>query len=1312
MCTRLLSILAVFFAATSFICAQQWEWMDVSNSNGGNTVRVEDVTVDEVNDFVYTAGFIEGNSTFSGLPASAGGDDGFVRKYDLNGNLIWSFRIGGTGDDRIHGIEIDPNTNNVLITGFVTGSFASNAVDFQGASLGAPSNASGAIGGEDAFVACYNSLGQLLWHKIVGGASMDRGMDIAVNSSGTFITGVYTNTAGLSAVSPVISSNSIVNNFALALNSSDGSTLWDAVLASNTNDYEIPNNDNFIIRTGITADDNGVYLVTYFSGTAYNVYNSSDVVSATLVDLNPSTRDYVVTSYTNVGDHNWSALYDNIGNVVYGLDITNDCSGVYVSGTLHNMSTTAGGLMINSVHDNFLLSKLDKTTGSEIWMKDFKSTIDHEDHFVGIDVDGYGNLYAVGRLAGTNAFLGTDLSYTSGQSHSEVMIAHFFTDGSFQDFEVLTGTDDSWGMSIATYKNEKYVVGGYFNDDLFFGSLWSGIGSSDGFVASKVLPGPIEYTSPSGGEISGNAAFCTSELTAVPELNVPGGGSFSGPVEVVFNNTTTGEIDLMSSTPGGPYAITYSGSPYVCVPTILEDTIYILQEVDASFTYASTTLCMNGSNVLPTSVTTPGGVFSAQSGLTLANISTGEIDVSTSTAGGPYQLYYTAGGVCPSTDSLAFTVIAPTDPTFAYAQSNYCFGAGTILPSMVASPGGTFSGPAGIVFANTSTGEIDLNASTVGGPYIIQYVTAAPCQVSSTFNLTINPLQDASFSYASATFCSNELNPLPVSIATLGGTFSGPAGLVVNAASGEIDLAASMVGGPYWLVYTTAGPNCGNSDSIQVSIEVLPDPSFAYEYSVFCSNGVNPLPSSITTTGGTFSSPVGLVVNPLTGEIDLAGSTAGGPYAIEYVVSNTFCQDTSTFSVIINQADDASFTYATNHFCTNDANPTPSSVVTSGGTYSGPIELIIDPITGEVDVTTSTLGGPYWLVYTTSGSVCPASDSIQVYVVAAPNASFNYSQSAICQGAGITVSPVVVNSGGTFSAPPEVVIDASTGEIDIDASIAGGPYSIAYTVANAYCQKTNTFDLTILGQDELVSIGYASNDLCISDGNQIPVISGLNGGVFTGPSSIDIVNSITGEISPSTSTLGGPYTIKYVTPGVCPDSLEVLISIFDVATAYAGEDQELFFVFSSVFEADIPASATGQWSTLSTASIADKFDPNSDVFNLELGKNTFVWTVSNGVCPAVSDEVIIEVHDIFIPQALTPNGDDKNDYFHLQSLEDATCSLQVFNRWGQIVYENSDYQNEWNGQNSKGEELKDDTYFYTILINDSLSYNGYVVLKR
>ncbi|GEM_PF-1417012 len=64
----------------------------------------------------------------------------------------------------------------------------------------------------------------------------------------------------------------------------------------------------------------------------------------------------------------------------------------------------------------------------------------------------------------------------------------------------------------------------------------------------------------------------------------------------------------------------------------------------------------------------------------------------------------------------------------------------------------------------------------------------------------------------------------------------------------------------------------------------------------------------------------------------------------------------------------------------------------------------------------------------------------------------------------------------------------------------------------------------------------------------------------------------------------------------------------------------------------------------------------------------------------------------------TPNGDGINDFLAFTLLELYPGSmLQVFNRWGEMVYEDDNYYNDWDG-----EDLKEGTYFYILKVNDDL----------
>ncbi|MGV3503521.1 MAG: invasin domain 3-containing protein [Adhaeribacter sp.] len=92
--------------------------------------------------------------------------------------------------------------------------------------------------------------------------------------------------------------------------------------------------------------------------------------------------------------------------------------------------------------------------------------------------------------------------------------------------------------------------------------------------------------------------------------------------------------------------------------------------------------------------------------------------------------------------------------------------------------------------------------------------------------------------------------------------------------------------------------------------------------------------------------------------------------------------------------------------------------------------------------------------------------------------------------------------------------------------------------------------------------------------------------------------------------------------------------------------------------------------------------------------------------------------EMFIPEGFSPDGDGQNDVFVIyQGAQKFKVSLLIFNRWGNIVYENKDYKNDWDGRAGKGvalgDKLPDGTYFYVIdLNNGEKPLRSFLVIKR
>ena len=82
---------------------------------------------------------------------------------------------------------------------------------------------------------------------------------------------------------------------------------------------------------------------------------------------------------------------------------------------------------------------------------------------------------------------------------------------------------------------------------------------------------------------------------------------------------------------------------------------------------------------------------------------------------------------------------------------------------------------------------------------------------------------------------------------------------------------------------------------------------------------------------------------------------------------------------------------------------------------------------------------------------------------------------------------------------------------------------------------------------------------------------------------------------------------------------------------------------------------------------------------------------ADGCTPADTTEVEVKVGASFAaPNIITPNHDGKNDSFVIQNILPGT-HLKLYNRWGQLVYKNDDYKNNW-----QAEEVTKGIYYYSV----------------
>lgn len=118
------------------------------------------------------------------------------------------------------------------------------------------------------------------------------------------------------------------------------------------------------------------------------------------------------------------------------------------------------------------------------------------------------------------------------------------------------------------------------------------------------------------------------------------------------------------------------------------------------------------------------------------------------------------------------------------------------------------------------------------------------------------------------------------------------------------------------------------------------------------------------------------------------------------------------------------------------------------------------------------------------------------------------------------------------------------------------------------------------------------------------------------------------------------------------------------------------------------------WLKLNPTPIADTvYCGNFDT--LPVGFNIFKVVTTNGIDTSESNYAICNQPEppvVTVPNVITPNGDGWNDIFMIDYLNQYDIrKLTIFNRWGTIVYQSDDYQNNWDGGN-----VADGVYFYVL----------------
>jgi len=268
----------------------------------------------------------------------------------------WAKGIGGTSWDYGYSIAVD-DMGNVYVTG-VFGGTSGGTADFDPGPGTANLTSAGNI---DIFFAKYNSSGDYIWAKRLGGIGWDDGRSIALDGTGNvYITGWFMGTVDFDPGPDTAALTSVGRDIFFAKYSSSGDYIWAKRVGGTW----------FEEGSSIALDDMGnVYITGTFEGTADFDPGPG---TANLISAGAGFDDIFFAKYSSSGDYLWAK---SIGSTLIdqGLSIALDGMGnVYITGYFWGTAdfdpgSSTADLTSNGIYDIFFAKY--NSSGNYIWAK-------------------------------------------------------------------------------------------------------------------------------------------------------------------------------------------------------------------------------------------------------------------------------------------------------------------------------------------------------------------------------------------------------------------------------------------------------------------------------------------------------------------------------------------------------------------------------------------------------------------------------------------------------------------------------------------------------------------------------------------------------------------------------------------------------------------------------------------------------------------------------------------------------------------------------------------------------------------------------
>jgi gliding motility-associated-like protein len=288
--------------------------------------------------------------------------------------------------------------------------------------------------------------------------------------------------------------------------------------------------------------------------------------------------------------------------------------------------------------------------------------------------------------------------------------------------------------------------------------------------------------------------------------------------------------------------------------------------------------------------------------------------------------------------------------------------------------------------------------------------------------------------------------------------------------------------------------------------------------------------------------------------------------------------------------------------------------------------------------------------------------------------------------------------------------DGSTDSIRVFSPSATTTYIVAATDTCGNQVVADTFQVVV---PVYAPLDFSIPDVLICLGDEVeydPVITGGSGNYTIAWSTGDMVSNVTYTM---------PYdTLIYLT--VSDDCGNVLVdsSLINVSGIPMADYDYLNVANQSITFQNLSTGATSYFWDFGNGDISNDQSPTYTYITAGTFAVQLIAVNDDGCADTIVKTVDVYANFYFyVPNAFTPNNDGLNDWFGGRGEGYNTYQMQIYSRWGQLVFESDDPFQDWDGKMKSGEDALEGSYLYKFVLTLPLStvpveYTGYLNLIR